>query len=571
MSISPTWFWPPDGIARASVQAWQTVYAVMGGSTVSGYYYSLTLDGYFEQDTQANVPGIISALAPGNGGWMVDWEGHVAQIFGSGSAFPSATYRGLTTIGTDVYGLNTSGAVRNYTGSLIGTFGQTPRNGMSSDGSSLFAALASGVGSMTTGGVSGIVAYPAALTVPTCFALLSSGAYAVGGWQNYPALGGAAAVGIDPSTSSTAAGVLSGAAVIWQTTDANNWTLTSTVTGLANLGYMSWVAGGTQVLATDATSGVVQVLNYSTGNLSLAQQVAVSGAGAIVVLPDGAHGLVAQPGGVRPLTGSLGTWTASGAAIPLTGVADLILASDTSAAVAFASGYGFVAYNSGLWSVSSTGSVPFNASRIVLDDRNYAYLAASGHFSVYNATTLVGSGAWAGGAGAILIERQQVVVADTTSNLLRVFQQTPYGWSESSNIASPAGVSSLAMIDAVLFAAGTSETYIYEFTAPYILERIRSGTLTTRVSGAWVTQNLGNAHIPSALAYSSSGEVWAATVENDLYTINVTGGIKTQTTVNVYTGQASGTPLSLSSLDWGSGKLLATTSLPGTAAILVSG
>ncbi len=581
---APAWIWPASGQNAPTVAL-----APLGSGFAALDWRNGTiwpvLNGAFGASGLAvtGTPGFAGAVSDGATGFYgVTSPGALVHTT-SGSVVNLTSGKGYIGVGMVsgvAYALASDGKVFNGSGAAVGAgFAISGCADLAVSGNAKLLTLLPASGLIGTyavpGGTSGTIALTGAVVNPMCIA--QSGAItAVGGYTQAALVSGQAgvAMSVNPANTSLMLGVGSGVAVVWLASgsnpNSNAWAFsTSLAAGLANLKWVQWVSTGVQALATDPVSGVVQVLGYSLGALSLSQTLSVAGAGQVVVMPNGTNALVAQPASnrVQPLTASGSTWSVSGATVSgLASATALAVISSTRVAAGFASGFAYLDLISNAWSIASTGALAFNPSYLAYDSsQGVLYAAASGQFAAVSGTSVIGSGTWAGGVSGLLAVRGQLMVVDPTNALARVFGAITGGvYSQGSTISIPGSPVSISKATQTIFVAGSGAIWEYNLGAPYTLDRVASGAVGLYNGSTWAVAQLGVDHVPSALAFDASGVVWCATSQNDLYSISGTGTVLTTSGVPQYSGRSQTIPLGVSALQFSGTSLYAGTSMPGT-------
>ena len=587
--------------------------APMGfGALDAGLYgndaWQLVLTSQNLYQTGANVTsgtspyGYFSACADSaSGAWAVQQSGALVHMPQPG-AFTAYNASGQApvwmgnayaqTLAT-AYALASGGQIYAPSGSalveLSPAFGTAMVRGLSVSGSTLFTADAVsgnlGYLSLTASGTgtSGQSATP--MPFPTCLAA-SSGTVAVGGYQYASFASGYSALTIGGDLQSIMVGVVSGtgtAGLYLLGANPGTWTQNSAASGLGSSSNITWVPGGSQLLTADAVAGNIYVLTYSLGSLSVSGSLAVSGAGQIAA-PSATSALVCQPSlnTVQPLTATAsGVWSASGAALAINQPKSICSYGSSGAIVGCASGLAFLTESaSGVWSVTATGSVGFTPSSLFVDAYSLIYAAAtsgaSGYYAIVSGTsTIVGSGTFAGSGSAIVALQGQTTVADGANNLLRTFGPGPNGYAQQTSGAAPTGVSSFALGALIngyqdLFVGGATQTWQYNYTAPYTPARTRQGMLSAYAGGSWSSYTLNIGCIPEALAWDASGNIWSAIYGNFLFSFTSGLALLSSGTVMQFPGQIQSTPNGISALAWSQGQLFGASSMNDSLVLLVA-
>ena len=590
---TPSWFWPLSGAAARGVAL-----APFGSGVAVADWTTPTIWPFSGSAFSAGItlasgtPGLCAAVADTLGGlWALSYAGALYHVPVSGAqsvtTLPSGSpYVGLAIqVGTSggVYAVNAAGTYYGQSFSAVsGAFGYAAWFAQA-DTQCLYALqpAASGIGRVTLStGASGLIAYPAAIPTVSAFAVLpTTGAtgIAIAGWANAPALSGMAAAALDPQVSTTMMAVGSGAAVLWQTGTAgsNAWAQTQALTGLVNLSAMAWRPDGVQVLAPSVSSGVVQVIGYSAGVMSLAQTLSLSGACSVAIAGDSAHALVAQSGQAQLATLTYGAIWATGVAVTgLTGITSVAALGASGAVAGYASGLAFLNLVAGVWSVSNTVSVGFTPARLAVDPFSRVYAAGSGSLAVATSGGLIGSGAWAGSTPTgLAVQQGRVIMTVPSDGAMYIFgQSAPNAWTVQSTYALALSPTvGAALSQSTLFTLGSGSTVTYQFSgSQFALTPVASGAVGYWNGTAWTVAGLGVGQTPSALTFDASGNICVATVENSYWAISQAGAVVASGLVGSYGTQPQTVPLGLSALLVASGNLYLATSLPGALGKMVA-
>lgn len=581
----PAWFWPPSGVAARSVALapfgsgmaiadWvtPTIWPFGGSGTAAGITPGIVL--------ATGTPGIGSMAPDGvSGVWALAWDGRLWHQPPTGAAaltsMPTgAVYVGCAAVPGSGFALAASGSVYKSDGTLLGSW-PTYAWFMGSSGTTLATLLpASGVGVMTAGGgVTGLIALPAAITVPSCIDLVSGSPLAIAGWQNAPALSGAAAAMLDPQDSTAMLSVGSGFARIWKAPDAasENWAQTQALTGFTNLSAVAWRPDGTQAIAASATSGVVQVIGYTVGVLSLAQSLILTGACSVAVAGDSTHAVIAQSGQAQLTQISFGgsTWTAGAAVTGLPGITAVASFGPSGAVAAYTSGLAFLNLITGAWTVSNTLALGFAPTAVTVDPFLQVYAGGSGSVAVTSGATLLGSGSWAGSSPtSIAIHQGRIILAVPSDGAYYMFGESSlvpgtFTQQGSGSLALGSRVG-LALSDTLLFTMGSGSTLTYGFSgSPFTLTPVLSGVASQWNGSSWTSTVLGIGHTPSACGHDASGTLWVTTIQNTLWNLTSGGTVLSSGIVTQYDPQPQTVPIGASALQAFNNGMYVSTSMPG--------
>jgi len=436
----------------------------------------------------------------------------------------------------------------------------------------------SGVGTYNfIGAVSGLIAFPGAITNPTAL-LYSGGLLALGGWQNAPALSGAAAAALCPITPTLMLGAGSGVLTVWtspgQFSDA--WAQTQRLTAsVNNLTTISWRPDGVQALAAAPSAGNVQVFGNASNVMSLAQTLAVPSVSDVTVAGTSINAIACQSGltHVTPLLYNLTSWVTGAVVSGLAGNFAAVPVGTSGMAVAHASGVAFLTVSGGAWTIISNLNPGFVPTAIAADSLGFIYAGGVGSIAqISSAGSLLASGSWTGAAPtALAIQQGRIIAAIPGDGLLRVFgltspgilsQQSTAGLSLGSQVG-------LGLSYTTLFALGSGATLTYGFSGtsfssgtPYVLSPVLSGAVATYSGSTWTTTPLGIGNIPSAMTFDASGSLQVATAQNTWWTI-ASGAVQASGIVPQYPGQLQNVPLGAAALLASGGHLYAATSLAG--------
>ena len=425
------------------------------------------------------------------------------------------------------------------------------------------------------------ISTPSSLSIPSMVATppsgVASGHVAVAGWQLASLASGCIALQGNPALGSSVAVLATSSALTVLTGSDPTWAVASSVTGLSSLAAIAWNPNGTQLLA--AVSGGIDIFTYTTGALSLASSVAVTGCVNIDITPDSVNALCCIPSAnvVQILTNSLGVWSLT-SSFSVTSPKAIVLTSATTGWIICGTNAAPITKSGSVWSIGTGLSLTATANAITEDALTGNVLVVggtgtTGYISLIKngivASTLTYSGAY---GIAVLSQNGEVAVLmsdGTTIRMLGVLGNTIVAQGINT-LSAPSGSTAFGVTSQSVWLCGSSATYQCSWEKPYELRQKKSGTVAvySRPASSWATYSLGVGSDPSAIAWDTSGNVWAATTENTLYSFTGTPTgtvlpLLTQNTVPVFTGQASGTAMGISSLTWSNGHLYATTAFAG--------
>ena len=593
--MSLAYFFPPDNSrARAvSIAPWSTGLVIprWSGPPVVWQWSAGVL-------TSAAVPlasscGFSAAAPDGSGNvWMTQYGGALVQYTSGAVAsaynLPSnLTFNGCVYLPQfgQPYAAAMDGEI--YAGSgVVPVAGTSPSSGvtwgLAASGSTLFSLASGGLNTLTlssaTSGTSGFVAYP--FETGLCLTASSAAsAVVVGGWAR-SAMASAYTDFIFAPASPLMVAIGAGNNLDLYLGTNEVWSLTQTITGVGNPVSGAFTPNGTQVLITDTVSGTVKVYRYSLGTLNLQQSIPVSGALDVTVTLDGTKAIVSQPSqnSITPLN-LTGTGWVSGAVIGLGPTPGPVLATGTnSVVVGFASGASFLGYSATGWAAAAILTFSYAPVSIAMGSGAVFFTGTSGpsgYFTAVSGTTPLFTYSWPGSGTSVIYEQGQIAVSDPSLPLFWIFGNTMSSYRYMSLAVPEVPISQLRGSPGTIyspggtvFAAGSGQTLLYQWTTPFTLEVLRTGKVGILTSGGWTVTSLGSGNTPTAVAFDASGRVRVATLENDLYTLNLSGMITASGVIAAYQGQLPSTPLGISAMTVLGSGLYAASSMPGFVAEL---
>ena len=398
---------------------------------------------------------------------------------------------------------------------------------------------------------------------------------AVAGWNYASVASGTVSFAASANSPTTLAAFATTTSVALMTGNDPVWAVASVATGLTSVSNIIWNPDGAQILAS--VSGGVDVIDVVGGNLVVNQNLSVTGSSNMSITTDGSNALVCVPGSnkITVLINSLDIWSV-GSSVTLTNPVGVLI-TDVSTGWAIAGTNAYPLTRAGnIWSAGSPIALGFTGVAIGQDAYGTIYVTGgtgvAGRLAAIVAGVLVLTANWTGvGYGiAMTFELGQVAVLLSDNQTIRVFGVYAGAIAAEGTIVltAPTGCSSFGATPYSVWLCGSSALWQCQWGKPYDISRYRSGEVSVYNGSSWGSLTLGILHDPSALAWDASGNVWATTVENDLYSISgtVSGGNIAQLSHSVvtdYTGQVPGTILGMSSLTWWNGGLYATTLFPG--------
>lgn len=413
------------------------------------------------------------------------------------------------------------------------------------------------------------------MTFPGILAASSAGV-AVGGWSYASVASGIVAFADSPLSPSIAAVMASATEVALLTGSDPNWIVSSTATGIATIADVAWNPDGSQVLATTATG--TTVYRIVSGNLSLSQNLHPGGACTnISVTEDGSNALACIPSlnQIGVFVNTLDIWSV-GTPFSLASPTAVLTTSSTSGWALSGTGIYPLRRSGNVWSAGTPLSLGFNGQALGADA--YGNVFATGGTGTSGYLALVASGniqdtlSWSGAGygislafsfgqvGVLLSDGLTIRAFGATNNVLYSDGVMP--------LQAPSGSVAIGSTPYSVFLCGGSQLWQCQWGRPNTIYRYKVGEISLYNGASWGSAILGISHDPSALAWDASGNIWASTAENDLYSFSgtVASGNIEQLSYEIipdYSGQVTGTILGLSSLTWFSGILYATTLFAG--------
>lgn len=597
MSVFSAYFLPPDDTTARSVAlcSWagglllplwpkQEAWGFFGGATLTSGAGIISLSG-------SGVGYAAAATDAISGAWVVQYSGNLYNLT-SGVALVTYTLP-VTGIFTGcayapavghTYVINSSGQIYVPAGSgvaAVGTpFASPPAWGLVASGSSLITLLAasSGVGTFTLSssgaGTSGFVATP--MVVPTCLAASITGSgWAVGGWSYASLASGFTSLDFDPIVPTTMITVTPSTNRIGLYNGPGDvWTLTQVVTGTGAPTFVSFAPNGLYALATDPVSGKISVLFYSGGTLAVTGTLSLTDASALDINSTSVSALVCQPTQNQATAvnfTAVSGWAMGTAVTGLPSASSVVMTSVSTAAIGYASGVAYLNLVGTTWSVSGTTALAFTPKNLAVDVNGSLYAVgsqgASGFLSVLTNQALAATVTWPGSGTGVLWRQGQIVIGDPANSVLRIYGLTSGSYMLGGTTPAPGGLAAIGITTQTLFAAGSGTTLEYQFNAPYQLPQLRTGMVSVFTSGAFHTATLGVYQWPTALCYDASGNVFASTLQNTLYSISSLGSVLSSGAIGPIGAQPPTTPVGISAMYFFGNSLYAASSLYGALGV----
>lgn len=523
--------------------------------------------------------GTVDAVAASGAGTLMTAYGTLQTLITAGgvpSTSAAATsgivlFNGAATLGGSAYAVNGSGQVFRQNGAAwlqIGTFGAAnPSMGLIANSTTLYSVQASQgrIASMTTGGVSGTVATP--MTTPAILAASSGVNIAVGGWSTASIGSGFVSIAANPGNTSLFVGsnLATSGISIWTNNGNGSFALTQAVSGAGSNVSMAWSQSGSVIMGADTINNAVHVFTSSFGTVSLTQTITVTGAAAVAIALDSTHALVCQPSSnqIQGLGFNGSSWVTSGT-VAIGNPRSVLAISQTQMLVGCSSGIATLTFSivSG-WNVTSVVSgVGFVPTALAVDPNGggVAATATSGSNGLvyYNGA----SGSFVGSASGVVAQQGQILTADPTNSLLRLFANVGGTISQQASGAGLAGVSTVANVGNLVLASNGTTTQELQWGAPYTFSIVKGGVVSVYNGSTFSTLTMGAGHIPVAMAFDASNNLTVATLQNEIYVYNpATSAVVSSGSFPIFLGQSQATPYGTSSLIWASGQVWATSSM----------
>jgi hypothetical protein len=350
----------------------------------------------------------------------------------------------------------------------------------------------------------------------------------------------------------------------------DSWMVQQTITVTAP-DYAEWTPNGEQLFINSTSNNEVQIYNMNANAFTLSQTLALTDAGSCSVTPNSLTALVCQPtqNQITIYDNSSNTW-ASGSVLAITSPTCVLALSDSSAVVTVASGYTYLNYSNGAWSVGASGSLSYTPNTIVQDNMGGLYAignsSTTGYLTAIFNGVVVGGASWSGSADSVLWSQGQILVADSAMQMVRVFALVNGQFTQMNTAMPPMGGGALTIGHSTLddiFVANPTATNQYAFAQPYTLDNAQSSTASLYISGGWNNTVLPCGEgVPTACTFDDAGYLWVATLSNNLYKIN-SGGIVSTQAIPQNGVQPNVVPIGISALMWDNSHLYATSCLEG--------
>lgn len=483
----------------------------------------------------------------------------------------TSLFNDMTTAGGTPFAINGSGQVFKLVSaawSQIGTMANTSFGLIANSTPTLYTLQTAlgRLGTMTTAGVSGSLT-TTPMTNPTIMAASSGVNIAIGGWNTTTLSSGFTAIAPDPANTGIFAGShLSTSGIsTWTQNASGNFINTQFVSGAGQNVSLVWSANGTFIMGADTTNNAVHVFTSTFGVVALTQTITVTGAAAVAIALDSQHALVCQPGSnlLTPLGFNGSTWAVSGSTIAIGNPKSILTLSTTQMVVGCASGLATLTFSivSG-WNITSVSGIGFVPTALDQDINGgaIAATATSGANGLvyYNGA----SGTFVGSASGVVVQQGQILTADPTNSVYRIFANIGGTVSQQASGTGLASVSLVANVGNFLFEASTTASQQLQWSAPYVLAATKTGVVSVYNGATFSSFTLGAGQVPTAMAFDASNNLTVAAITNTLTVFSpTTSAALQQGAIPIFLGQSQSTPYGISSLTWASGMVWATSSL----------
>lgn len=513
--------------------------------------------------------------------WFLTEDGYLLNVGPSGHAvlnqkLVGGPFVGLVLIAGYLYAVPALGGIQKISGSsatsLGSGFAAAARSAVTG-GANIFSILASNAAvgqysptsgaytTLPTAPMGGLTALAAAPGRP--LAAVGNGRFALqfgfSSVQPSPITPTSLAIGSSPSTNQ----------VVLLTGNDPAWVAGSAVT-LTGANFASWVPTGQQALATNGSA--LSVYTVSGGVLTLSQTLSFAGASQVAVTPDSASALVVQPAqnAVGVVSNTLGTWSA-GTSVGVSNPNCVLMLSSTSAVIGTATGVTFLTRTGSAWAVTAQTNLGYAVKSLFSAGATNFYACGTsggtGYLNFLSGTASISGTSWSGSADSVTVLGKYTAVLDKTSNLIRTFSNISSVLTQQASQTPDVALNYITVTNITLWLCGSALSYLYSPGAPYTFRNIRHGSVAIYSNSNWYPYDLGVGHEACAATYDSSGNLWVATRENELYEFGPFNGSSipfiSKSSIGVFDGQSNGTTLSIASLEWAGANLYASTTASG--------
>jgi hypothetical protein len=534
-----------------------------------------------------SVYGFAGAVSDGaSGAWLVQYSGALSHLSSAGAltasgALPSGqVYTGVAFVSafSQPYVISAaSGTIYGSTSAVVvGTLGQSAWDLVSS-GSTLFSLVSGNLAAFTLSasgsGSAALIPYP--MVVGNCLAAAaSSSAVAVGGWSYVTLASAYVNMAFSPANAVMVA--LAGTNRIDLYQGPNEvWAQTASAHASGTPSFGAWNSSGTIVAATDPLSGVINIFGYSLGALTLNQVIPQANASSVAFTTNGLQMLVCEPifNTVTPYSLSGGVWV-SGNSVVVPAPTCILGIGASGVVVGGTNSLSYLSLSGSIWSLAGTTTMPYTPVALSTASGNVFSVGSAGSLGYFSAVSgnmvPLLNYAWAGSANGIIYDQGQITVTDKTNTLLWSFGNLFTVYEFVFNFPSEFTFNQIAVSPATpfssggtIFGMGSASTALYQYTSPYNIEPRRTGVVGIWKGGVWNTATLGSGHVPNALTFDVSGNVYAVSNDNYMFRITSGGVVSASAQVTQFSGQPQTTPLGMSCLAFIGSGLYAGSSLAG--------
>ena len=425
------------------------------------------------------------------------------------------------------------------------------------------------------------------MTTPSCVAV-SGTTVGVGGYSYTSLASGFTKLRAYVSNSETdyVLGIVNGTVVVMSNV-SGEWAISASLTLGGSLAHLALTSDGTQALITDTTNGYLYVVNVTNTSLVQAQKIVLAGAGDVSILPTESQAIIVQPSQnlVSSYNNTANVWIFN-TSFSLVDPTVVHAYGTDSIVVKGSSGLYWYQYGGSTWNLVSSYPMTSTVTDITQDPSGNFYVttiiaqisgssygsggygnslptgASQGNVYVFSPSYgLLSSAGWNGSANAVLIERGQIAVLDSSAGYVRVLTLLLDATILLVSSIPVSGIQAIAQGERSFIVSTSSDVLFYEWGPPYTLIQRRNGYCSFYNGSSWITTPLGQYVLPTALAFDSSGNLWVTTDTNQLFEISSTGTILSTTTISPAPNQPTIVPIGVSSLLWWNDHLYGTSSL----------
>lgn len=374
------------------------------------------------------------------------------------------------------------------------------------------------------------------------------------------------------------------------------WTLAQNVTGTGHPVNIAAEPDGNQVLVTDTTNNLVQVLTNTAGNWSQTSTVSLTAPTNLTIYQydeSFTQALVCQPSQnqISILNKSVLAWAVvqTITITDPTAVAVVSNATATNAIVSTSAGVTLLNFNGSLWEITDSVALSPIPTQVAADyvNTNNPYLYAAGStggnttVSIFNASSKVGQYSGTGSLGQLAVANYQVFIPTSAGNLNGgAFVPSMTQNAVVSGVTVPAsGVATVWIPEVVdffpsLLIANSTDVWTFYNDKPQSLSRTTDSfvAIYSGTGSLWSTIDLVDSNPISSIVADNFGNIYASTVSNYIYKI-----VSQTTIASGYPyilipppNQEEGVNLGLSKLLYWNNSLYSSSSLMGGLSIITN-